>query len=105
MPKMSPEQQKQSLTAWEKNIFGVSINEVPGLLPGLIISSLLAWASIQLSNYIGKDLLGFTKSPISAVLIAILLGLLIRALPFLPTILLPGFRFSVKKSSESVSSC
>ena len=96
MSKPSTEQQK-SLTKWEKTIFGVSIREVPGLLPGLIVSTLLAWASLHVSDFIGKDLLGFTKSPISAVMIAILLGLMIRSLPFLPKFLLPGFRFSVKK--------
>ena len=97
MSKMSTEQSKQQLTKWEQSIFGVSVREIPGLIPGLFVASLLALASIYISDWIGKDLLGFTKSPISAVMIAIILGLLIRSVPFLPKNLLPGFRFSVKK--------
>jgi uncharacterized integral membrane protein (TIGR00698 family) len=94
---MSKNKTALQLTKWEQSIFGVPFREVPGLLPGLIVASLLAWASIFISDYLGQDLLGFTKSPISAVMIAILLGLLIRSLPFLPRSFLPGFRFSVKK--------
>jgi len=97
MSKNNTVQPNQPLTKWEQSIFGVSVREIPGLLPGLIVASLLAWASINISDFIGKDLLGFTKSPISAVMIAIILGLLIRSVPFLPKFLLPGFRFSVKK--------
>ena len=90
-------QPDKPLTKWEQSIFGVSVREIPGLLPGLLVATLLAWASINISDFIGKDLLGFTKSPISAVMIAIILGILIRSIPFLPNYLLPGFRFSVKK--------
>jgi len=77
MSKNNTVQLNQPLTKWEQSIFGVSVREIPGLLPGLIVASLLAWASINISDFIGKDLLGFTKSPISAVMIAIILGLLI----------------------------
>jgi uncharacterized integral membrane protein (TIGR00698 family) len=57
----------------------------------------LAWFSIWLSNYAGCTLLGFDKTPISAVMLAILLGLIIGAALPLPKVLKPGFSFAVKK--------
>jgi uncharacterized integral membrane protein (TIGR00698 family) len=86
-----------TINTWEKNILGVPLREVPSLIPGVIAASLLALVSIWLSDWIGKDLMGFTKSPLSAVMLAIVLGLLISTLLDLPDILMPGISFSVKK--------
>jgi uncharacterized integral membrane protein (TIGR00698 family) len=85
------------MSAWEKNLLGVTVDQVPHLLPGLLVAALLAWLSIWLSKYIGVTLLGFDKTPISAVMLAILLGLIIGAVMPLPQALKPGFRFAVKK--------
>ena len=46
---------------------------------------------------IGETLLGFDKTPISAVMLAILLGLIISAVVPMPRLLKPGLSFSVKK--------
>jgi uncharacterized integral membrane protein (TIGR00698 family) len=81
----------------EKNLLGVTVDQVPRLLPGLLVAAFLAWSSVRLSDYIGVTLMGFTKSPISAVMVAILLGLLIGNMVALPKILKPGFTFAVKK--------
>ena len=64
---------KQQIRVWEKNLIGIPLNQAYTLLPGVLIAGLLAWFSIRLSNYIGITLLGFAKSPISAVMMAILL--------------------------------
>jgi uncharacterized integral membrane protein (TIGR00698 family) len=85
------------MSAWEKNLLGVTVDQVPHLLPGLLVAALLAWLSIWLSKYIGVTLLGFDKTPISAVMLAILLGLIIGAVTPLPQVLKPGFKFAVKK--------
>ena len=85
------------MTAWERNLLGVTLDQVPSLLPGLLVAALLAWASIWLSSYVGVTLLGFDKTPISAVMLAILLGLVFGALVPLPQALKPGFNFAVKK--------
>lgn len=86
-----------TMRTWEKNLLGVALRDVPSLIPGVIAAALLAWVSIVLSEWIGKDLMGFEKSPISAVMLAIVLGLLIGALIKLPDIFLAGISFSVKK--------
>ena len=87
----------RKITPWEKNLLGVTVDKAPSLLPGLLVAILLAWVSIWLSKFIGVDLLGFDKTPISAVMLAILLGLVIGAVIPLPRTLKPGFSFAVKK--------
>jgi uncharacterized integral membrane protein (TIGR00698 family) len=63
----------------------------------LIVAALLAWASMQLCEWVGCDLMGFSKTPISAVTTAILLGLILNNLLPLPRFLRPGLTFAVKK--------
>ena len=87
----------RKMSAWEKNLLGVTIDKVPGLLPGLLVAILLAWFSIWLSEFIGVTLLGFDKTPVSPVMLAILLGLIISAVVPMPQLLKPGLSFSVKK--------
>jgi uncharacterized integral membrane protein (TIGR00698 family) len=88
---------QRKMSAWEKNLLGVTINKVPSLLPGLLVAALLTWLSIWLSKYVGVTLLGFDKTPISAVMLAILFGLVVGAVIPLPQAFKPGFAFAVKK--------
>jgi uncharacterized integral membrane protein (TIGR00698 family) len=91
------ENKTPAIKAWEKNLFGVRFVQIPQLFPGILSVLVLTWLSIWLANYIGKELLGFTKSPISPVMIAIILGLTLSSLLSLPERLELGLRFSVKK--------
>lgn len=97
--KNSPTEMKtgRPMSILEKNLLDVPINKVHLLIPGMIAVSLLAWLSIWLSEFIGVTLLGFDKSPVSAVMLAILLGLILSMLIPMPTVLKPGFGFAVKK--------
>ena len=94
---MSDTSSVRKLSTWEKNLLGVTIDKVPSVLPGLVVAALLAWFSIWLGNYVGVTLLHFDKTPISAVMLAMLLGLILGALLPLPKALKPGFSFAVKK--------
>lgn len=76
---------------------GSGASNVVSLIPGLMAATLLACASIWLSETIGVTLLGFNKTPISAVMVAVLLGLVIGAAVRLPQWLQPGVKFAVKK--------
>ena len=87
----------KSLSFWEKNLLGVPLSEVPSLIPGFLFVVLLAWLSKWLGEFIGVDLLGFDKSPISPVMMALLLGLILGAILAIPKSFTPGFRFAVKK--------
>ena len=84
-------------TAIEKSLLGTTVEGIPRLLPGLLVAALLAWASIRLCEWVGCDLMGFAKTPISAVTTAILLGLILNNVLPLPQFLRPGLTFAVKK--------
>lgn len=85
------------LNRWEKSLFGVRFIRLPSLLPGLLAVGALTLLSIWLSDFVGNGLLGFEKSPLSPVMIAILLGLSISSVKPLPKTFAPGLKFAVKK--------
>ena len=87
----------RKMSAVEKNLLGVTVDKVPSLLPGLIVAIVLAWFSVWLSKFIGITLLGFDKTPVSSVMLAIFLGLILGAIIPMPKVLKPGLSFSVKK--------
>jgi uncharacterized integral membrane protein (TIGR00698 family) len=87
----------REISTWEQNILGVYFRDIPTLIPGVLAVAALTWLSIWLSELIGVNLLGFDKSPISPVMIAIILGLAIGALIPMPQTLKPGLRFAIKK--------
>ena len=63
------------------------------VLPGLFLALALAIAGHYLSVFIGVDLMGLPKSPISAIMMAIVLGILVRNTITLPKAVDPGIRF------------
>ena len=65
------------------------------ILPGLILALVLAFAGQYLSKLIGIDLMGLPKSPISAIMMAIILGIIIRNTISLPASFQPGIRFGL----------
>lgn len=87
----------RNISRLEKDLLGVRVDQIPRLLPGLILAVLLAWLSIWLSRFVGEEVFRFDRTPISSVMVAILLGLLIGNLVRLPGWLNPGLNFSVKK--------
>ena len=93
----TPAPPARSPSALEKTLFGVRFDQVHTLLPGLLLAALLAWASIRLCEWVGCDLMGFDKTPISAVTTAILLGLILNNVLPMPRFLRPGLDFVVKK--------
>ena len=65
------------------------------ILPGLILAFVLALGGRFLSELVGVHLMGLPKSPISAIMIAILLGVLVRNTVSLPKRFDPGIRFGL----------
>lgn len=73
------------------------------LLPGILLTTLIAWLSLYIAKQLGQYILRWqgldpqaASSPISAVLVAILLGMLIRNTVGLPQMVQPGIDFSLK---------
>jgi len=65
------------------------------VIPGLLLALVLAFAGQYLSKFIGIDLMGLPKSPVSAIMMAIILGIIIRNTISLPASLQPGIRFGL----------
>ena len=65
------------------------------IIPGLVLASVLAIAGGILSEWIGIQLMGLPKSPISAIMMAILLGILVRNTLALPAMIQPGISFGL----------
>lgn len=67
------------------------------VIPGLILALLLAFGGQYLSHLIGVEWMGMPKSPISGIMMAILLGILIRNTIGLHEQFKPGIQFGLKK--------
>ncbi len=86
-------------------LFGVdNARDIPKIFPGLALCLILMATSIQLSTLAGEQLLRWQgtdptgrSSPLSAVLVAILLGAFLTNLTSLPALFSPGIQFAVKK--------
>ena len=66
------------------------------LFPGVLLSALIALIGIYSSRYIGENLLGLEKSPISPIILSIAIGLIIGNLTKLSDSFIPGVNFSMK---------
>ena len=67
------------------------------ILPGFLLAVVVGYLSFFLSEVIGEDLLGFDKSPISPVMLAIIIGILASNLISIPKYCDAGLIFSGKK--------
>jgi uncharacterized integral membrane protein (TIGR00698 family) len=66
-------------------------------LPGVALALLLAFVGGVLADWIGVDLLGFEKTPLSPILVAILAGLIIRNAIGLPAVYEAGLQLCLKR--------
>jgi uncharacterized integral membrane protein (TIGR00698 family) len=64
--------------------------------PGIALALGLAIAGERIASWLGTRVLGFDHSPISAVPVAVVLGLLVRNVVGLPAIYEPGLKISVR---------
>ena len=60
---------------------------------GIGLAVIVAISATILSKWIGENLLGFSRSPISAIMMAIFLGMVIANIVSLNKFLLEGLRF------------
>lgn len=67
------------------------------LLPGLALAAGLGMAATLLSRWLGVDLLGYAQSPLSPILLTVLLGLLVRNTVGLPDVFEPGLELAVRR--------
>jgi len=65
------------------------------ILPGLLLALAIAVAGGWSADFIGTTLMGLPKSPISGIMMAILIGIAVSNLIKLPAVTQPGIKFSV----------
>lgn len=65
-------------------------------MPGVAIAAFLTLVGNALADYVGQTLLGFERTPLSPILIAIVLGLFLRNAVGLPTSYQPGLRLCLQ---------
>ena len=70
------------------------MNNKAKLSIGVLATLIVAIIASELSTYIGVNLLGYKKSPVSAVIIAIVIGMIIGNLINIPKEISKGFEFS-----------
>ena len=67
-----------------------------GLCPGLVLASVLAFVGSRGAEWLGTSVLGFAHSPISAIMVALLLGLAIRNAIGLPSVYESGLKLCLR---------
>ena len=65
------------------------------IVPGLLLALVLALGGQYLSEFIGITMMGMPKSPVSAIMMAIVLGIIVRNVISLPASFQPGIRFGL----------
>ena len=66
------------------------------IFPGIFFSFIIAYAGIYLSDFIGTEVLNLGKSPISPIMLSIIIGLLVGNIFKIHSIFLEGINFSLK---------
>lgn len=79
----------------ENLIVGYTVQEIPGLIPGVLLAAALVFLCVWLTDLMNAAL-GF-KGLISYILMVIVAGILVRNMLSVPAIFSPGITFCLKK--------
>jgi uncharacterized integral membrane protein (TIGR00698 family) len=91
-----PEPAPRRVPAWWELRVSEAFERFGELLPGVVLAAGLALAGGRLAGWLGTAVLGFEASPVGAVPVAILLGLLVRNTVGVPAVYEPGLRICVR---------
>ena len=80
---------------FENLLFGTTINRVPSLIPGVVLAAAVVVAAVVLADLI-NSLLGI-KGLVSFILVAIVMGIIVRNTVGLSAVFAPGVTFCLKK--------
>ena len=82
---------------WEHKLFGIPVKKIHTLVPGILLLVVFGYLATFSSKFIGENLLGFAKSPISSVMLVLIIGMLIGNLFRSPNLFKPGLQFGMNK--------
>lgn len=83
-------------TGWQGRAHAV-FEWVGFVAPGLSLAALVAASGGAVAEWIGLGLLGFERSPVSGIMVAILLGMILRNVLGLPEVYQRGLRLCLKR--------
>jgi len=69
--------------AWQRRLHG-SLDNFSDIAPGLLLAGGVALIATYVAKWVGTSVMGFDRSPISPILMTVILGLLFRNLISLP---------------------
>jgi uncharacterized integral membrane protein (TIGR00698 family) len=95
VPEWPPPSTRKVPTGWQQQVVK-RFERLGEFLPGVALALGLAIAGERLAYWFGTRILGFSHSPISAVPVAVLLGLIVRNVIGLPAIYEPGLKISIR---------
>ena len=85
-------------------LFGVAWGEVPAVFPGLVFAVVVMLAAQKLAGWLGARVLALQgidptgrPSPVSGIMVAIVLGIAVANTTGVPKLFAPGLAFSMKK--------
>lgn len=81
---------------WQRRLHRL-LDWIGSMSPGVVLAIVLAFAGSEVARHIGERLLGFEKSPLSPILVTVILGLLVRNIVGLPRGYEKGLRLCVKR--------
>ncbi len=93
--RMTNQAEARSPNKLESLLFGTTINRVPSLIPGVALAAAVVVAAVLLADLV-NSLLGL-KGLVSFILVAIVLGMVVRNTVGLSTVFAPGVTFCLKK--------
>lgn len=86
----------QLIYSWQKTLHR-KLDAAGDLAPGLILAGIVAALAALFANWFGTKALGFAKSPVSPILVTVLLGLALRNAIGLPVRYRDGLSWCVKR--------
>ena len=81
---------------WQRRLHRL-FDWIGSMAPGVVLAVVLAFVGSEAARYIGERLMGFEKSPLSPILVTVMLGLLVRNGIGLPRGYEKGLRLCVKR--------
>ena len=90
-----PKPAAQPTTGWRPRVLQ-RFERLGELAPGVVLAFVLAVVGERLAYWLGTSVLGFAHSPVGAVPVAVLLGLLVRNLIGLPAVYEPGLKVCIR---------
>ena len=81
--------------SWQRTLYR-KLDRVGEYSSGVLLAAAVAWVASLLAVWVGTSLMGFQQSPVSPILMTVILGLLIRNVVGLPKKYQEGLRWCVK---------